>query len=280
MPAEPAESTSAGSGLLDAALGYAARGWPVMPIAPRGKVPLTAHGLKDATVDADVITLWWNRRPDANVGIATSSPGPTVIDCDGPLGKRAWSKFVAGVGWAGDPWCCTGGGGWHIYYVGDPEIRNRAGWLEHVDVRGVGGYVVAPPSIHASGGDYWWVHGPDERDLAPSPTKVRNALLAPTLTVASTPRLRIARGMDSKYAAAALDGELAKVRGASEGARNSMLVAASFSVGQLVAGGDLDLVHVAAELLAAATLVGLATSEAGRTIASGLRAGIANPRRR
>ena len=127
---------------------------------------------------------------DANVGIATGPPGPTVIDPDGTIGKHSWLKFVDGIGWDG-PWCSTPHG-WHVYFVGDADVRNRAGWLRHVDVRGVGGYVVAPPSLGAdagtdefgSFGDYCWHRSPAECDLAPMPQRLRDALLAPAATEA------------------------------------------------------------------------------------------------
>jgi hypothetical protein len=276
---EPAGHVPAGlDPMCPTALEYAARGWPVLPVAARGKVPLTEHGLKDATVDIEIITRWWARWPDANVGIATGAPGPTVIDCDGPIGKHAWSRFVAGVGWASSPWACTGGGGWHVYYAGDALTSNRAGWLRKVDVRGVGGYVVAPPSVHQSGARYWWVAGPDERDLAPIPDRVRVALTARPAPV-PVPTSRGARP-GAGYARAALDGELDKVRGAPVGTRNHTLCSAAFSLGQLVAAGTLERDLVVRSLFDAACSAGLNETETLRTIASGMRGGIGNPRRR
>lgn len=269
--------------MMSAALEYASLGWPVLPIAPRGKIPLTAHGLKDATTDHDAIVEWFTTWPTANVGIATGPPGPTVIDCDGPIGKHEWMKQVDGIGWRSAPWCSTGGGGWHVYFVGDDTIRNRAGWLLKVDIRGAGGYVCAPPSIHSSGADYWWVHGPDERAVHPLPELVRDALSASARTgpvYANTSTLRVARSIGSKYAAAALDGELDKVLAAPVGQRNAILVAAAFSLGQLVAVRKLEAGQVVGALLTAASVAGLSVLEASRTITSGMRAGIDQPRNR
>ena len=262
------------------ALSYAARGWPVFPVAARGKIPLTAHGLNDATTDTTTIIEWWTSWPTANVGITTGPPGPTVIDCDGPIGRHEWSKFIAGIGWELTPWSSTGGGGWHIYYAGNPDVRNRVGWLRKVDVRGVGGYVVAPPSIHESGADYYWHTDPTERDLQPLPDRVLDALkTAPVLPVRPLSSVRLARSIGDKYAAVAFDNELDRVRTAPEGTRNATLVAAAFNLGQLVGVGKLDANEVAGGLLNAATARGLPQTEALRTIDSGMRAGIERPRR-
>lgn len=60
--------------LLDAALDYAARSWPVFPCEPRGKRPLgrlVPHGLKEATTDPAVINGWWAKEPEANIGLRT-----------------------------------------------------------------------------------------------------------------------------------------------------------------------------------------------------------------
>lgn len=82
----------------------------------------------------------------------------------------------------------------------------------------------------------------------------------------------------AKYAQAALDSEIDRVRIAHEGTRNHTLNVAAFNLGQLVAGGDLDQDTVTAELTRAALLSGLAQPEIAKTIASGLKGGAAEPR--
>ena len=67
---------------VSAALAYASYGWPVFPCQAGSKVPATSHGFLDATTDPDQIREWWHRRPDANLAIATGSPGPDVLDID------------------------------------------------------------------------------------------------------------------------------------------------------------------------------------------------------
>ena len=128
---------------VKAALTYAQRGWGVIPLKPGQKVPLTRNGLKDASTDSDVIEAWWNQTQNANVGIVTGSDsGLVVVDLD--LGADPTELELPRTRVIRTP-----SGGTHLYYShpGD-EVRNSAGKLaEHVDIRGDGGYVVAPPSV-------------------------------------------------------------------------------------------------------------------------------------
>src|SRR5437016_907407 len=65
------------------ALDYAAHGWHVLPVRPAGKVPLTTHGVHDASAASSTITAWWCRLHDAGVAIATGAgSGLIVIDVD------------------------------------------------------------------------------------------------------------------------------------------------------------------------------------------------------
>lgn len=142
----------------DRALAMAERGFRVFPLAPCGKIPLTSHGCKDATNDLQQITTWWEGRPDANIGVATgAASGIIVLDIDGDEGEASLRKLEAEQG-ALPPTVevITGGGGRHLYFqYPDLPIRNSAGKLgEGLDIRGDGGYVVAPPSIHQSGRAY------------------------------------------------------------------------------------------------------------------------------
>lgn len=135
--------------LLDAALAYAALGWPVFPCKPGQKIPATVHGVLDATTDPEQIRAWWTRTPDANVAIATGTPGPDVIDVDvKPEGDgHAAFERLGKHGLTGSPsrWVTTPSGGMHSYYAGTGQ-RNGTIPRQHIDFRGKGGYVVAPPS--------------------------------------------------------------------------------------------------------------------------------------
>ena len=88
-------------------------GWPVLPVEPGGKRPLTVHGVKDATLDERRLLHYWERWPDANIGIATGLPGPTVLDIDQP----DQAAFLLATLQAGDPPEVATARGRHLYYA-------------------------------------------------------------------------------------------------------------------------------------------------------------------
>jgi hypothetical protein len=177
--------------VLEAALGYAASRIPVFPVhTPNraggcscgkrncqsiGKHPRTEHGLKDATTDTDKIKAWWRLWPDANIGIPTGrASGILVLDIDPEHGgNESLGDLQLRYGPLPDTSkVTTGSGGSHILFKHPPdvEIKNstRLAGYKGIDVRGDGGYVVAAPSLHASGQRYH--RDPSSpRELAPPP---------------------------------------------------------------------------------------------------------------
>lgn len=154
----------------DAALMYLQHGWSVIPLRTRDKRPLTPWQSYQANRPSeDTVSAWYRESPDANVGIVTGAiSGLVVLDLDGNEGVAA----VQGRDLPITPVVETGGGGFHYYFQhpgGARTVPNRAGILPHVDVRGDGGYVVAPPSIHQSGRQYRWLISPNDTPLAPCP---------------------------------------------------------------------------------------------------------------
>ena len=132
------------------ALEYASRGWPVFPCRPGGKEPATRHGFRDASTDPGQIRIWWNRHPEANLAIATGSPGPDVLDVDqhGEAGNgfAAWRRLsAAGLLDGTIAIVATPGGGLHAYFTGTAQPSRRLP-SHHLDFKAVGGYVLAPPS--------------------------------------------------------------------------------------------------------------------------------------
>ena len=134
-----------------AALGYAKDGLRVFPCKPRGKEPLTPRGHLDASRDAATVAEWWEQTPDANIGVPCEANGLVVIDVDRRNGGRLTDvpKLFPRT-WH----VITGGGGHHIY-LRHPGGRVRSTLGAGIDVKDRG-YVIAPPSIHASGRAYEW----------------------------------------------------------------------------------------------------------------------------
>lgn len=168
-------STPTLSDLGQSALDYATRfGWAVFPLVPRGKTPLTSHGFKDASTDPERIREWWTTTPDANIGIATGTASNLVVlDLDS---RAAVASFVEAYGDPSTP-CSTTGRGAHLLFAHPGgRVRSRAGALgPEIDVRGDGGYIVAPPSIHPSGKAYGW--HPERHPLFTVPVPLPPALL-------------------------------------------------------------------------------------------------------
>ena len=309
--------------LRDAALAYASRGIPVLPLhhplPHRGdlqavtgsrqlldrarrtacscrdpgcgqpaKHPLGAlvpHGVKDATCNRARILAWWTRHPLANIGLATGHRFD-VLDVDGSEGEAAVRTLAADHSLVSSgPLVRTGGGGWH-YYLRPTGLGNaNPAELEHVDWRGQGGYVVAPPSRHHSGHPYQWVAG---RDLDIPPGDVPGVLLErlerrpPPRPTGPAELLPLQGGIGDRYARAALATELARVAAAPVGQRNHQLWESTRNLYNLVAVGALDQRDVDEGLLEAAHRCGLLTQEprqTRRTLASGRQVGLAHPGR-
>jgi hypothetical protein len=168
--------TLASPALLGAALDYAARGWSVIPMQPRGKRPIVVwREFQQRLARVDEIEGWYARWPDANVGIVTGEvSGLVVVDVDtrhgGPESVAALEALHGPLPATVE--AATGGGGRHLYFEhpGSP-VANRVALRPGIDVRGDGGCVVAPPSVHPNGRRYEWIahRGPREGVLAPVP---------------------------------------------------------------------------------------------------------------
>ena len=276
FPLTPHRTRGVGQGraLAEAALAYARRGWPVLPLEPRGKRPagrLVPNGLHDASSDPATVERWWRRMPGANVGLATGVAFD-VLDLDGAAGAASLGRLVECHGeLPAGPVVVTGKGRHH--YFAPTGLGNRAGVVAGLDFRGLGGYVVAPPSVHPSGRHYRW-HVSPLTPLPEAPAWLLSLLSHPAGP--STPPL--ASTCSSPYGRAALEREAGRVALAPVGARNDTLNRAAFAIGRLVAGGEVDVEEAAWALLVAAERAGLTRREAERTLASGLRAGLAEPR--
>jgi hypothetical protein len=159
-----------------AALDYLARGWSVIPVRERAKRPAVPWKIyQDRCAKKETLHEWYRRSPDYNVGIVTGAlSGLVVLDVDPRHGgDKSLRKLEREHGSLPKTLeSITGGGGRHVYFSHPGgEVRNRVGIVPGIDLRGDGGCIVAPPSVHPSGKRYRWVKGraPGEIPLARLP---------------------------------------------------------------------------------------------------------------
>jgi len=145
---------------LEAALEYAPKGWPVLPL--KGKLPLTKHGYKDASCSREQIKKWWKKHPSANIGIVTGDRSQLiVVDVDNKNGKcgdeslreleRQFDDLPNTLK------AKTPSNGWHyVFRMPKLGIKSNKGVREGIDLLANGSYFVAPPST-IDGKTYQWV---------------------------------------------------------------------------------------------------------------------------
>lgn len=175
--ATPHDSTERTLSLLGRwALFYAKTcGWAVFPLSPKSKKPFSgSHGFEDATKDPAQIEAGWTETPDANIGIATGkSSGVWILDIDPPAGAENMKILEAQNGELEQTLRQTTGRGGDQFFFRHPEegvpcSTNKL--AKNIDVRGDGGYVVLPPSIHPDGPAYRWFN-----DITPADIEVGDA---------------------------------------------------------------------------------------------------------
>lgn len=167
----------------EAALIYAEMGYYVFPVhypaadgCSCGKVSCTSIGKhpmitgpeQKATKDPAQIREWWTKWPQANIGIAVGRSGLMVLDVDPDKGGRdSLQELQAIRGTLPQTTVSqTGGGGDHwLFKQPDVRIGNKVGILPGLDIRGDGGFIVAPTSAHRTGNKYQWIKGRDPVDV-------------------------------------------------------------------------------------------------------------------
>lgn len=139
-----------------------------------GKHPRLARGLKEASRDLSKVEAWFGPdAPPSNIGIVTGEiSGITVIDIDigeGKFGAESWAEAIKGHGEPQTLMAETGSGGVHVVYKYNSALKTASNVLgKGVDCRNDGGYIVAAPSRHRSGGVYKWLNWGDELATLPA----------------------------------------------------------------------------------------------------------------
>ncbi|BDG21264.1 bifunctional DNA primase/polymerase [Thermus thermophilus] len=266
------------SAALEAALGYAAQGYSVLPLAPGEKRPhprLVPHGLKEASRDPATLEAWWRSCPECGVGILAPE-GVLVLDVDqGEVwgGLRQEHPALEAT-----PRQRTPKGGVHLFLRLPEGVRLSASVraIPGVDLRGMGrAYVVAAPTRLKDGRTYAWevpLVRPEE--LPPVP----DALLARLLPPPPPPRevWTPVEGASPKRLRALLEAYCHRVAATPPGQRHNTLIRYAVAAGGLLPHG-LDPREAEEALVAAAMQAGLPEGEARAAVRWGLEVGAGSP---
>jgi hypothetical protein len=169
--------------MLHAALQYEKLGLSVIPLRSKGKTPLFAWAeYQKRRAGPDEIRSWFAKTPTANIGIVTGAvSGIAVVDLDGPVGVAAGVRLGLT-----SPVTSLTGNGRQLFYKYSEGICNSASKIaEGIDIRGEGGYIVAPPSVHPNGKRYTFPVAISAAELPPFPVLTNAAI--PSARPSSTP---------------------------------------------------------------------------------------------
>lgn len=239
------------------------------------KHPRTKHGLTDASCDAATIDEWWRKWPTANIGVRTGIIFD-ALDVDGEPGRFALHGWLNGRELPPRPTSRTQSGGWHMLFQ-PTGGGNRARMVDHVDWRGRGGYIVAPPSV-GLGGPYVWLRAvPNLLDIPAAP-KWLHDLVVPPRPPQQAVHVRGPVDRTSRYGEAALRNILTRLADTGPGARNNALNEAAYACGQIIGAGLMDPGIATDALIHVGIRIGLSEKETRLTVNSGLAAGARNPR--
>jgi len=256
----------------------------VFPCSPKNKKPLVPRdkdaegkpiprtgGLAKATTDLDQIRAWWKKWPRAMIGVTVGDAGMLVVDFDPRIddetgeewtleGLKRDTEAQVGCDLPQTLAVRTPSGGVHVYFQmpeGAP-IGNKGSLPDHVDVRGLGGYTIVPPSYcdgdeKNATGPYRWLRGDADAAVAAMPAELEAVLRAPSagrvLEVASVPSSdRFEVDVDDahrRYAMFALDAELQELQATPEGGgrwggRNQGIYHSALKLGGLFKAGAIS----------------------------------------
>ena len=170
------KDTQSDSTHLETALGYLKHGWVVVPAGERAKRPIIRwQRFQHEMPTEEQLIGWYERWPKANLAVVTGEISRiVVVDIDprhGGAESLAAMETRHGV-LPETVESVTGGGGRHVYFAyPGHEVRNRVGLAPGIDMRGDGGCIIVPPSVHPSGKRYRWKpgHAPGQVEPAPLP---------------------------------------------------------------------------------------------------------------
>ena len=283
-----------------AALALAASGIPIFPAMVSwnesarklDKRPAISGWQASASVDTAQIGEWWKAYPEAVPGIELGKAGLVVIDLDrhpgAPDGVEAFKQICGERRLPNQPVTISPSNGYHVFFKqpnGEPFGNGRGNLPDGIDVRGKGGWVVAPGAVHARG--TWRAESKrpgltgNIPALPPFLAEIIRPLRKPEGERAKSNRASDGGERERKYAEAALHGAADEIAATGIGQRNNTLNAVAFRMGRMVARGWIGRATVEGRLYDAAVSNGLVAESGDHavrgTIKSGLDAGEREP---
>lgn len=146
--------------------------WSIIPVGTDKKPLIEWKKYQKKKPTKEEVTHWFTIYLTANIGIITGKISNLVvvdIDTRHKGDNKAFNRIATVM-------AKTGGGGWHYYFLYEENIQNQVGIQKGIDIRGEGGYVIAPPSLHQSGKPYEWVMSPGATEILPLPDFVKKWL--------------------------------------------------------------------------------------------------------
>ena len=238
------------------ALKLARRGVPVFPCVDKDKTPLTTHGFKDATCDPDIVHRWWQRWPDALIGVPA---GEKFVALDIDLQHAEAQQWYGRANLPVTRTHVTRSGGRHLLFKPHEGVGCTAGKIwPHIDTRGLGGYII------------WWPASGFEVLHADALAPVPEWMLAKLRTEPPLPSTR-PQPLSSQLAQRKLDEIIRTIATAREGERNHVTFWGACRLAEMVGQDALSRSDAIAITIEAAARAGLSRTEALRTAQSAFR---------
>lgn len=262
--------------MLKVALAYLSYGWSIFPLRPRSKVPAvsTWEIFQKERATEQLVRTWWKNNPNFNIAIVTGAiSGLFVVDCDS---ERLIAEHEGLPDYANTLKSITANGKHYFYQLPGFRVGNRAG--EGVlHIRGDGGYVTAPPSIHPSGVRYRWERAPIQQCPPHAILELIKPKPAPRYPAGNKPRMLPGRNAN-EITRGYFDEQCNRIQLAGEGYRNATLFAGAIMAGHFVRDGRMSRLEAETGLAMAGLAAGLGENEVTKTIRSGIERGLNDPR--
>jgi putative DNA primase/helicase len=281
-----APSSSRAPTKVEVALSMVRGGLSIFPVEANGKKPAIAGGFKAATKDEGRVKRWFNGGASLNIGIATGEPSRFfALDADGDAGRKSLRCLEAKNGSLPRTVTVETPHGNHFYfrYPGYRVPCSAGRIASGIDIRGDGGYVVAPSS-RTKDGQYRFRpgHGPRDVGIANAPPWLldligKKPLVTTSLAVSKVLIPPPLTEKTKQYLTAAALGEFARLAKAPLHQRNDTLNLCAFKLGKLSVHGFLNHKVIIDNLVALAKKIGLNEAEILPTIHSGFSAGLKTP---